>query len=265
LIISNKNQIVNEYKGIYDLIQLYLKSKFTHMLRIFILLVGVIIPQLSLAQSFTGFWEVKEVKVGEKITTPVAKWTRINPNGTYQAGNGWLQNSEGTWRYDEEKKLFRPVETNGIVDTYGAFRISFVPDTMIWKRDEDGMPVVVKWIKISELPKSTAELLVGIWDLEDVVRNNKSEKATVDPDDIQYTFIRWDRIYVERTAKGEKGGGYWHINGHKPEVTLISYDESKKREIWNVSVNDHSLTMVGISESNKDVKFMYKRLNTFPD
>lgn len=235
------------------------------MLKAVLIVITVIIPPLSSAQSFTGFWEVKEVKVGGKLKTPVAKWTRIHPDGSYQSGNGWIQNSVGTWRYNDEKKIFKPSETNGIVDPYGAFNLSFAADTMIWKREEDGMAVVVKLVKIRELPKATAELLVGIWDLEDVVRNNKSEKTALDPDDKQYIFIRWDRIYVERTAKGEQGGGYWHINGHRPEITFISYDENKKREGWNVSVDDHNLTMIGISASNKDVKFIYKRLHTFPD
>ena len=66
------------------------------------------------AQEITGFWEFKKVDVGGKIKTPVAKWTKIENDHTYRSGNGWLQNSVGTWTYDDKARQFSATETNGI-------------------------------------------------------------------------------------------------------------------------------------------------------
>ncbi|WP_276371122.1 hypothetical protein [Chryseolinea sp. H1M3-3] len=224
----------------------------------------VLVVQLCYAQKITGFWEVLEVKVGNDIKTPVAKWTRINEDGTYQSGNGWIQNSEGTWNFDKANNSFLPTETNGIKDPYGAFKVSYLKDEMIWERAEDEMTVRVKLQRTSRLPKSTGDLLVGLWDLKEILRNGKSEKSSFDPDDKYYIFIRWDRVYVERTSKGEKASGFWHINGHRPEVTFFKNTQGREDDVWNVSVNEQTLKMVGISDSNRGVEFIYIRINDFP-
>ena len=57
------------------------------------------------AQSITGFWEFKEVTVGSKNMTPVAKWTKIYKDGTYQSGNRWTQNPIGTYIYDKQRTV----------------------------------------------------------------------------------------------------------------------------------------------------------------
>jgi|SRR5688572_20307144 len=235
------------------------------MLRILALLILVAICPPSVAQSIVGFWEVKEVKVGSEIKTPVAKWTKVNGDGTYQAGNGWLQNSEGTWRYDKLARSYSSFETNGIVDNYGAFKVSFKDSAMIWEREEDGLPVTVKLERIKKLPKSTADFLVGIWNLKEVLRNGQSEKSVFDAEGKHYIFIRWDRIYVERTPEGERATGYWHINGHSPEITFLSHSERKKAESWKVVVGENEVRMTGISDSNKDLVLEYTRIHDFPE
>ena len=75
------------------------------------------------AQPHIGFWRVDKVEVGQETMTPVAKWFRINQDGTYQSGNGWLQNSVGTWTFDKAKNLYVPTEKNGIVDLFGGFEV----------------------------------------------------------------------------------------------------------------------------------------------
>ena len=37
--------------------------------------------------------------MGEMELTPIAKWTQINSDGSYESGNGWLKNSEGQWTF----------------------------------------------------------------------------------------------------------------------------------------------------------------------
>jgi hypothetical protein len=234
------------------------------------LLIGLVLGlalfchQLSFAQTVVGFWAVDEVKVGNKIMTPVAKWTKINPDGSYQSGNGWIQNSEGTWTFDDKNKSFRLIETNGIVERFGAFKVSFLNDRMIWERDEEGEKVIVKLSRVVKLPRATSDLLVGLWKLRDVSNNGNSQREAFDPDNKHYIFIRWDRIYVERTPKGEKATGYWHINAHKPEITFICHDPGQLTKSWRVSVNDLQLRMTGISDSNKDLEMLYERINDFP-
>lgn len=216
------------------------------------------------AQSIVGFWEVKEVTVAGKITTPVAKWTKINTDGSYQSGNGGIQNSEGTWSFDEKNKIFLPVETKGIKEPYGGFKVTYQEALMIWERQEDGDRVVVKLERTNKFPKSHADMLVGLWDLKEIVKNGRSQTSTFDPDNKYYIFIRWDRVYVERNTAGQKVFGYWHINAHRPELTFLPHSEEKKDESWTITVNAEELKMEGISDSNKGTLIVYSRLYEFP-
>ncbi len=170
----------------------------------------------GVGQAIVGFWEVTEVKVAGESLTPVAKWIRINKNGTFQSGNGWIQNSEGTWNFDKTTNTYIPIEKNGLLDKFGAFKVRFENNQMYWERVEDNDPVIVRLEIIDIMPKSTGDHLVGIWDLKERLRDDKSEKTTFDPLDRYYLFLRWDRIYVERAEDGSKVYGYWHINGHRP-------------------------------------------------
>ena len=76
---------------------------------------------------------MKEVTVGVEIMTPTAKWTRINEDGTFQSGNGWMQNAEGTWTFDEVSSLFLPTTKNWILDEGGPFEVMFSGDGMQWR------------------------------------------------------------------------------------------------------------------------------------
>ena len=216
------------------------------------------------AQSVTGFWKVTQVTVGDEVMTPVAKWFKINENGTYQAGNGWLQNGVGIWTYHQQDQSFLPEETNGIKEEFGAFTVSFSDNEMVWKREEEGMPVIVTLKKITQMPQSTADKLVGLWDLTKAYQGDQNITTSFDPNHQHYLFIRWDRVYVERTPEGARTTGYWHINGHRPEMTLLSDDENREDKSWEVLVTDTTLTMIGISEANQETKLIYHRIHEFP-
>jgi hypothetical protein len=73
-------------------------------------------------------------------------------------------------------------------------------------------------------------MLFRLWDLSEVTKNGKVETSVSDPDNKYYIFIRWDRVYVKRNVEGQKTGGYWHINAHRPELTLLPHDEVEKKE-----------------------------------
>lgn len=236
-----------------------LKMKQALIITVFLLSV-----QLLNAQSLIGFWEVKEVRVGQKQVTPVAKWMKINEDNTFQSGNGWLQNSIGTWEFDAKTKIITPETKNGIKEGFGGFTVSFEGEKMIWKRQEEGMAVSVIHERISEMPQSPADQIVGLWDLTDVREGGKSVVKTFDPDNQYYLHIRWDRIYKERSVEGRRSSGYWHMHGHKPEITLLSHQQGKPVESWTVVAGDARLTLEGISDTNRGKTLTFKRLDEFP-
>lgn len=228
-----------------------------------ILIFGTLVLPSS-AQNIVGLWKVVNVNVGDEIMTPVAKWTRINEDGTYQSGNGWLQNAEGVWTL--ESGLFAASAINGLKDEFGAFTLEVTGAEMEWVRNEDGAEVVVSLKRIEELPKSTADGIVGLWSLSSILENDEDITNEFDPDRRHYLFIRWDRIYRERTSENERVTGYWHINGHRPDVTLLSHETGRDAETWRVrlAASDSELRMIGISETNRGIERNYQRLTEFP-
>lgn len=217
------------------------------------------------AQEITGLWEITEVRVGNEIMTPVAKWTKINKDNTYQNGNGWHQNSEGVWKYDEKTRSFQPEETHGIgiEDKAGPFTVSFKNKGMVWEREEEGSKVTVLLRRISRLPLSPADQLTGLWDLAEVKKGGQIVTPAFDPENKNYLFIRWDRTFMERTTLDEQSYGIWHMDGHKPEMTFIRNDSAN--EVWQVSLNKAELKMKGISGTNRDVEMIYTRIDNFPN
>jgi hypothetical protein len=226
----------------------------------------ILVPLVGLnAQPFTGFWEIMEVTVGSEKLTPVAKWTRINEDRTFQSGNGWLQNAAGTWTYDARDSLFSAEDSLGIKDEYGPFKVRFEGKVMYWTRIEEGVPVVVHLKRISRMPMSTADKLQGLWDLAAVREGEVDITTSFDPLEKYYLFIRWDRIYVERDSKGNRSTGYWHIHGHRPEVTFLSHREGDEPGGWHVTVNGRRLSLSGISDINRGMEMVFERINEFPE
>lgn len=216
------------------------------------------------AQTPTGFWEVEKVTVGDQTMTPVAKWFRIENDGTYTGGNGWLQNMEGTWEYDEENNSYLPKENKGLVDPFGAFTVSFDVEKMIWTREEEGMEVNVSLVPIESMPKSPADQIVGLWDLEEADSLGTKMIPKLDPEGKYYLFIRWDRMYVERNKDGQRKTGYWHMHGHRPELTILPHDSGQSPKSWTVSFENKKLILTGNSDSIKDLELRFNRLTDFP-
>lgn len=214
-------------------------------------------------ENIIGFWEVEKVAVGKKSMTPVAKWFKINPDGTYQAGNGWLQNGQGNWNYDTKNNIYSATDSLDIADEFDGFKVSFENGKMFWEREEEGMPVKVNLVPIEKLPMSPADYLKGLWDLVEITENEQSILDDFDREDKHKLFIRWDRIYINFGPEGEKITGYWHIHGHKPEITFLPHQEAEKPESWRIEVNHKELTMSGISDSNRTIKRKYVRRNAF--
>lgn len=231
-------------------------------------LLAVIFFSFSLKKpEITGLWEITEVSVGGEIMTPVAKWTKINEDGSFQNGNGWQQNSTGAWTFDHNNQLFqfKPVHGIGFEDEEGVYKVSFKEGKMIWEGEEEGVKIVVSLQRIEKLPMSPGDQLMGLWDLTSVIKDGKDSTAAFDPDNLHYLHIRWDKIFAERTPQGERSMGYWFIRGHAPEITLLSFDKHRDHEKWRISFNGSELTMAGISDTNKGHELRYTKISKFPE
>jgi len=237
-----------------------------YMMLIVVILFSFTINCFAQTESIHGLWLMEHVQVGDQEMTPVARWTKIQPDGTYESGNGWLKSSEGIWALNKAEKTFLPKETNGLIDPFGAFTVQFIENGMTWTRYEDGMEVVVTLKPIHELPKAPADSVQGVWDLVEATNGEASILNHIDPMNAHYLFLRWDRIYVARDAEGNRETGYWHMNGHRPEMTLISHSNGNEPQSWQVSINEkYNMILSGYSESNRGQTLTYIRLNQFPD
>lgn len=215
------------------------------------------------SQSPIGFWAIEKVSIGDQAMTPIAKWSKIHADGTYESGNGWLQSARGTWQFDPKTHVFSANDPLDVADEFGGFTVSFEGDKMYWEREEEGMPVKVTLKPIDKLPMSPADYLEGIWDLEEITENGASILADYDPNNKRKIFMGWDRIYRDFDAEGRRSSGFWHIDGHRPEITLLPHQQGKSPEGWRIEVNEKTLTMTGISDSNQDIQKKYIRRNTF--
>lgn len=204
--------------------------------------------------SLVGFWEMTSVSMGSQSMTPVAKWIKFKKDHSYTSGNGWLQNSKGSWTFNQKTNILTSLDSLGISEDFAGFKVSFEKKNMIWEREENGMLVRVTLKPITEKPMATADYLVGLWKLQD---DEQSEE------DYNRIFIRWDRIFNEYYNNEKKGSGYWHINGHRPEVTFLPHQEGELPESWRVEVNKTDLIMTGLSDSNKGKQLHFSRLHKF--
>lgn len=212
-----------------------------------------------------GLWVVEKVAAAGQEMTPVARWFRINENGTFESGNGWTQWSEGDWTYDDSTKQFLPEEKNDIKDPSGAFTVSFAGEKMLWKREEEGMAVTITLSLSEKLPEAPADKIQGWWDLEKAESNGLSNMEDIDPEDRYILKIRWDRIFEEWKAEGSRATGYWHMHAKRPHLTLLPHTEGESPSSWIVEFNgSDEVILTGISDHNRDQKLIFSRLYEYP-
>lgn len=211
-----------------------------------------------------GLWEVKKVSVGRKSLTPTAKWTRINEDRTFQSGNGWLQNSEGTWTLDKETKLFSLLGKSGIKDEYGAFKLTMDGANMTWERMEEGEKVTVSLEPVRSIPKGPWDKVQGLWRVDQATKAGVDITSTYDPDGKRHIFMRWNRLYLDNLGPDGRLTGYWHINDHRPQLTLMSHDETTAQEVWKLEFSDTQMIWTRSDETNQGIKLVFKRISEFP-
>lgn len=229
----------------------------------FILIHLILIQQVSHSQNLTGMWLVEKVQVGDEQMTPVSKWFEFHEDGTYESGNGWLQNTIGTWSYDQEAQEFSATNKLGIKDEGEPFKIEVSDETMVWSRLEEGSNVKIHLQQIQSIPPSYTDLLPGLWKLTE--SSLPSEPITSGSlASLKHIFIRWDRIYRATDQDKNSKTGYWHVNGHRPELTLLPHQADTPAESWRIQVSEKELELTGISDSNKDLVKKFARIHEFP-
>ncbi|MCM8568248.1 hypothetical protein NE848_02595 [Gramella jeungdoensis] len=226
--------------------------------KLFIFTFLILFSFSSKSQEISGLWQVTSVNVGEQQMTPIAKWFHIGKDNTYTSGNGGITNSAGTWHYNAEAGEFLPLETNGLKNPFGPFRIKFEDEMMRWERNEEGAMVTVLLKRITEKPMATFDKLYGAWKLTSI------NDQVVPIGNKTSIFIRWDREYRLSDVNGIMTSGIWQINAHKPELTFIPEDSNKALERWHVEVNDSELILTGISDKIHSQKKTFKRSDVFP-
>jgi hypothetical protein len=210
-----------------------------------------------------GFWLVTKVTVGGKELTPVARWFKLT-TGKQVSGNGWVQHSFGTYKFDPKKSEVTFITTNEPDDEFGAFKVERKGPLMTWSRTEEGEAVIVELKPITELPMSPSDVAKGLWILESAVERDVNITKQYDPDHKHFLFIRWDRQYVRQINAHERISGYWFFDAHRPEVTFISENREQEDEKWAVTIEGQKMTMKGSSENVQSMVLTYVRATDFP-
>lgn len=180
--------------------------------------------------SIPGLWQVNQVTVGDEFLTPTAKWFLFEANGQQSGGNGWIQNSKGTWTYNTSTYEFLTSDSEGRTDEYGAFNLSFEDAKMIWQRQEDGLDVKVILSPIEEKPLAPWDKITGSWKIlkYEMLNSVTNIGEITDVEPYSYYF-GWDRRYRQFDASGKLiATGIWQIEAHSPWLWMISDKSSEK-------------------------------------
>lgn len=221
-----------------------------------------IISNCTAQQGIEGLWVVQSVLVGEEEMTPNARWTRFNADFTQQSGNGWLQHSYGSWSLDSATDELSVINTNGLNDPNGPFKVSIQSDKMEWKRTEEGQEVTVLLTKANQLPPTFADQLLGLWELEATTGNSSYFPSSEDESAKVVLLFRWDRRFMTSSKEGRINGVY-NVHGHKAEVEFIPYGEQHKRTFWAIKYGENTITL-SLLNSDTPVSRTFKRIHEFP-
>ncbi len=209
--------------------------------------------------SIEGLWLVEKVQMGTQEMTPIARWTRFNANHTQSSGNGWLQHSVGSWDFKDNK--LRVENSNGITDKFEPFHVSMEGEKMIWKRKEEKDTVQVFLKKITELPASKGNDLLGLWKLVGYAENGVDATSKINVPERAMIHFRWDNVYVQHNMPAGKRTGVYKIHGHKPEIQMINYGKGNSFDFWEFEISNDTLRM---TSTDKTTEIRFKRSHQFP-
>ncbi|RNC86005.1 MAG: hypothetical protein ED557_04340 [Balneola sp.] len=227
-----------------------------------LLIISFLLLNVSLSNAqISGLWEATKVQVGTEEMTPVAKWSMFNEDGSFTTGNGWLQNGDGTWLFNEQTSKLSLTTITGFDNEFGAFTVDIVSDElMYWKRTEDGQEVTVTYERITEVPKDLRTNVVGLWQIELVLEGETDITKDYTKDGSWFYHIRWDNLVNVMTSEG-RTSGMWRVDAHRPTLDILYYDEKKSLDYWALSFeNEDSMTW-----KREALTIQLKRLTAFPD
>jgi hypothetical protein len=92
---------------------------------ILLVLVTIISCKKELSDfQINGLWLVKKVTMENKeMITPALNWMLFNPDSTHAFGNGWLQNSVGSWTFQKSSKILTIKNDIGFSDYTNSMKI----------------------------------------------------------------------------------------------------------------------------------------------
>jgi hypothetical protein len=221
------------------------------------------VPPKKVPPPVDGFWLVTKVTVGTREVTPVAKWIKLN-EGKQLTGNGWLQHSFGSYKYDKDKSELTLITNNEPQDEFGAFKVTRTGPLMTWARKEEGELVTVDLKPITDLPTAPGDEAKGLWVLDLATERDNDITKKYDPDHKHFLFIRWDHQYVRQINAHERVSGFWFIDAHTPQMTLINENRELADEQWMVTVTAEKLILKGNSQNVRDMVLTYRRATEFP-
>jgi hypothetical protein len=206
-----------------------------------------------------GLWQIDKVNVGNEERTPVARWTKLQPDYTQASGNGWLQHSVGTWNYDVEQNALQIINVNGFKDEFGPFKVQIGDKNMIWTRNEEGQEVTVYLKRIEQIPTAPANQLFGTWGLSEQDTTSASEKKQA------YLFFRWDQIFRQGDSDGHFQLGVYKTHGHRNEVELFHYGDPVKLERWEYELIDYATLRLKQETKDSTIIKEFQRLDFLPN
>lgn len=227
-------------------------------------LLGITLSSCEKELDISGLWVISKVEAGNEDMTPDARWIEFRSDGSQVSGNGWLQHSWGAWEYNATTGELSVVDSNGLKDRSGPFRVvDPTNDRMAWEREEEGMTVNVSLERADWLPATYGDQLIGLWQLEEAVGDGKYFTVPESGQPMGVLFFRWDRRFVIGTPEGRIHGVY-NVHGHKPEVELIPYGDDWDRDFWSIEYGENSIALK-LLNSDTEVTRTFVRIHEFPE
>lgn len=202
-----------------------------------------------------GLWLVKKVTMGnEEMITPALNWMQFNADSTHAFGNGWLQNSFGSWTFQKKSKILTIKNDIGFSDYTNPMKIALSEKNMTCKLKVDEMEITVFFERIDKLPTSEANKLYGLWKIDSTFINSKDVSDSLNPDKKAMLFLRWDNNFeIRNYPEGEKYG-IFKTQAFRQQLEMVNYSRrSPKFQFYDFIVDDEKLQL-----KSKDEKTVLK-------
>lgn len=223
---------------------------------ILLILVTIISCKKELSDfQINGLWLVKKVTMeNEEMITPALNWMLFNPDSTHAFGNGWLQNSVGSWTFQKSSKILTIKNDIGFSDYTNSMKIELSKKNMTCKLKVDEMEITLFLERIDKLPTSEVNKLYGLWKIDSTFINSRDVTDSLNPEKKAMLFLRWDNNFeIRNYPEGEKFG-IFKTQSFRQQLEMINYSlRSPKFQFYDFIVEDEKLQL-----KSKDAKTVLK-------